>query len=218
MSATYLQMVNDVLARLRVQQVGSVSDTDYSMLIGKFVNDGKRQVEDAFDWNVLRQTVIVTTASSVSSYSLVGSGQKFRELSVINTFGHFPMRNLSYDAMQEYLNSGVPASQSSPVYYTYNGYDVNYDTKVDMYPVPDAAYTLRFNLVIPQALLANDSTVVLVPEEVVQQNAFARAIVERGEDGGLNSSEAYQLYRTMLSDYIALESTRYPENSMFISV
>ena len=57
-----------------------------------------------------------------------------------------------------------------------------------------------------------------MPEEIVQQNAFARAIVERGEDGGLNSSEAYQLYRTMLSDYIALESTRYPENSMFISV
>jgi hypothetical protein len=67
-------------------------------------------------------------------------------------------------------------------------------------------------------MLVSDSTVILVPEEIVQQNAFARAIVERGEDGGLNSSEAYQLYRTMLSDYIALESTRYPENQEFISV
>lgn len=218
MSATYLQMVNDVLARLRVPQVSSVNDTDYSKLIGKFVNDAKRQVEDAFDWNVLRQTVIVTTSTGVSSYSLVGSGQKFRELSVINTFGHFQMRNLSYDAMQEYLNSGVSPSQSSPTYYTYNGYDVNYDTKVDLFPVPDAAYTLRFNLVIPQAMLTTDSSVILVPEEIVQQNAFARAIVERGEDGGLNSSEAYQLYRTMLSDYIALESARYPENDSFVSV
>ncbi len=93
MSATYLQMVNDVLVRLRVQQVGSVSDTDYSMLIGKFVNDAKRQVEDAFDWNVLRQTVVVTTASGVSSYSLVGSGQKFRELGVINTYGGYARRS-----------------------------------------------------------------------------------------------------------------------------
>jgi hypothetical protein len=218
MSATYLQMVNDVLVRLRVQQVGSVSDTDYSTLIGKFVNDAKRQVEDAFDWNVLRQTVVVTTTPGVSSYSLVGSGQKFRELSVINTYGGSEMWNLAYQAMQENLNSGGVLQQSLPKYYTYNGYDVNYDTKVDLYPVPDAVYTLRFNLVIPQPMLANDSTVVLVPEEIVQQNAFARAIVERGEDGGLNSSEAYQLYRTMLSDYIALESTRYPENSMFISV
>ena len=217
MSATYLQMVNDVLARLRVPQVSSVNDTEYSKLIGKFINDAKRQVEDSFDWNVLRNAITVTTSPSVSSYSLVGSGQKFRELSVLNTSQNFVMQNLSFNEMDQYLNLGTPA-QSSPVYYTYNGYDENYDTKVSLYPIPNGVYTLRFTLVIPQALLASDSTVILVPEEIVQQNAFARGIVERGEDGGLNSSEAYQLYRTMLSDYIALESTRYPENSFFVSI
>ena len=50
------------------------------------------------------------------------------------------------------------------------------------------------------------------------QNAYARALVERGEDGGLSSSEAYNLYRAMLSDYIALEGTRYPENQEFVSI
>jgi hypothetical protein len=217
MSATYLQMVNDVLARLRSPQVGSVTDTDYSMLIGKFVNDAKRQVEDAFDWNVLRRAITVTTAAGVASYSLVGSGQKFRELNVLNTSNYYPMRNTTFAEMQQYLQMGTP-SQSAPVYYNYNGYDGNYDTKIDLFPVPDATYTLLFNLVVPQATLASDSTIILVPEEIVQQNAFARAIVERGEDGGLNSSEAYQLYRSMLSDYIALESTRYPENQEFISI
>jgi hypothetical protein len=217
MNATYLEMVNDVLARLRVQQVGSVNDTDYSKLIGKFVNDAKRQVEDAFDWNVLRQAITVTTSPAVASYSLVGSGQKFRELDVLNTSNYYPMRNITFSEMQQYLQMGPP-SQSAPVYYNYNGFDSNYDTKIDLFPVPDAAYTILFNLVVPQAALTSDSTVILVPEEIVQQNAFARAIVERGEDGGLNSSEAYQLYRSMLSDYVALESTRYPENTMFISV
>jgi hypothetical protein len=217
MSATYLEMVNDVLARLRVQQVGSVNDTDYSRLIGRFVNDAKRQVEDAFDWNVLRRAIIITTSPAVASYSLVGSGQKFRELNALNTSKYYPMRNTTFAEMQKYLQMGTP-SQSAPVYYNYNGYDGNYDTKVDLFPVPDAAYSLLFNLVVPQPMLVSDSTVILVPEEIVQQNAFARAIVERGEDGGLNSSEAYQLYRTMLSDYIALESTRYPENQEFISV
>lgn len=217
MSATYLQMVNDVLARLRSPQVGSVTDTDYSMLIGKFVNDAKRQVEDAFDWNVLRRAITVTTTAGAASYSLVGSGQKFRELNVLNTSNYYPMRNTTFAEMQEYLQMGPP-SQSAPVYYNYNGYDGNYDTKIDLFPVPDATYTLLFNLVVPQATLSSDSTVILVPEEIVQQNAFARAIVERGEDGGLNSSEAYQLYRSMLSDYIALESARYPENQEFISV
>jgi hypothetical protein len=59
---------------------------------------------------------------------------------------------------------------------------------------------------------------VLVPAALVVQNAYARALVERGEDGGLNSSEAYQLYRGMLADQIALESTRYPENQEFIAI
>jgi hypothetical protein len=59
---------------------------------------------------------------------------------------------------------------------------------------------------------------VLVPDVLVVQNAYARALVERGEDGGLNSSEAYQLYRSMLADYIALESTRYPEAQEFVAI
>jgi len=57
---------------------------------------------------------------------------------------------------------------------------------------------------------------VLVPDVLVAQNAYARALVERGEDGGLNSSEAYALYRSMLSDYIALEATRFPEMQEFV--
>jgi hypothetical protein len=57
-----------------------------------------------------------------------------------------------------------------------------------------------------------------VPDFLVAQNAYARALVERGEDGGLSSSEAYQLYKSMLSDYIALEGTRYPENQEFVAI
>jgi hypothetical protein len=57
-----------------------------------------------------------------------------------------------------------------------------------------------------------------MPSELVVQSAYARALVERGEDGGLSSSEAYQLYRSMLSDYIATEATRYPEFGSFEAV
>jgi hypothetical protein len=66
--------------------------------------------------------------------------------------------------------------------------------------------------------LSSDATVVLVADTLVAQNAYARALVERGEDGGLSSSEAYQLYKGMLADYIALEGTRYPENQEFVPI
>ena len=57
MSTTYLQAINDVLIRLREQQITSLDETTYATLIGKFVNDAKRQVEDAYSWNVLTTTL-----------------------------------------------------------------------------------------------------------------------------------------------------------------
>ena len=45
----YLSLVNSVLRRLRETEVSSVADNAYSKLIGDFVNDAKRQVEDAYN-------------------------------------------------------------------------------------------------------------------------------------------------------------------------
>ena len=42
---TYLELVNDVLIRLRETTVSTVSETTYSALIGKFVNDAKRRLK-----------------------------------------------------------------------------------------------------------------------------------------------------------------------------
>jgi len=214
---TYLQAVNDVLVRLREEEVSTVSETTYSALIGKFVNDAKRQIEDAYEWNVLGTTVTITTTSGTYSYSLTGSGQKFRVQDVINSTSKISMENVTFAAMNRYLNFGTPSS-SIPMYYTFDGVDSNYDTKVTLFPIPDGVYSIPFSLIIPQAVLSSDSTVISVPAELVVQNAYARALVERGEDGGLNSSEAYQLYKSMLSDYIATEATRYPEFGSFEAV
>jgi hypothetical protein len=43
---------------------------------------------------------------------------------------------------------------------------------------------IKFALTVPQATLASDATVVSVADTLVAQNAYARALVERGEDGG----------------------------------
>jgi hypothetical protein len=214
---TYLQAVNDVLVRLREEEVSTVSETTYSALIGKFVNDAKRHVEDAYEWNVLGTTSTITTTSGTYSYSLTGAGQKFRVQDAINSTSKIGLENIPFALMNRYLNFGTP-SNSIPQYYTFDGVDSNADTKVTLFPVPDGVYTIKFSLVVPQAVLSSDSTVISVPAELIVQNAYSRALVERGEDGGLNSSEAYQLYKSMLSDYIATEATRYPEFGVFEAV
>jgi hypothetical protein len=214
---TYLELVNDILIRLRETTVSTVTETSYSTLIGKFVNDAKRQIEDAFSWNVLGTTITVTTASSTASYALTGAGQKFQVMDVINTTSNVGLTNISFVDMNRKLNF-TPLVNSIPTEFAFDGVNASYDTKVNLYPIPDGVYTIKFALTVPQATLASDATVVLVPDVLVVQNAYSRALIERGEDGGLTSSEAYILYKAMLSDYIALESTRYPENQEFVPV
>ena len=214
---TYLELVNDVLVRLREATVSTVSETSYSALIGKFVNDAKRQIEDAFAWNVLGTTITLSTTSGTYSYSLTGSGQKFQVIDVINATSNVGMKNIDFASMNRKQNFSTPVS-GIPSEYAFDGVDGSYNTKVTLYPRPDGVYSIPFSLTVPQATLSSDSTVVLVPDVLVVQNAYSRALIERGEDGGMNSSEAYQLYKSMLSDYIALEGTRYPENQEFVAV
>jgi len=214
---TYLELINDVLVRLRETTVSTTTETSYSTLIGKFVNDAKRQIEDAFSWNALGQTITVTTVASTAAYSLTGAGQKFQVMDVINTTSNVGLTNISFVDMNRKLNF-TPLVNSIPTEFAFDGVDASYDTKVNLYPIPDDAYTIKFALTVPQATLTSGSTVVLVSDVLVAQNAYARALVERGEDGGLSSSEAYLLYKSMLSDQIALEGTRYPENQEFVAV
>jgi hypothetical protein len=215
---TYLEIVNSILVRLREPTVSTVGLDAYSTLIGKFVNDAKRQVEDAYDWNVLGQEKTVTTTSGTYVYSLTGAGQKFRVSSEpLNTTSNVVMRQISVSDMRQKQNF-TPIVTNIPAQYCFEGVDANGDVEVQLYGRPDGVYTIKFFLTIPQAALASDGTSILVPDVVVEQNAYARALVERGEDGGLTSSEAYNLYRSMLADYISLEATRYPETQEFVPV
>jgi len=214
---TYLELVNDVLIRLRETQVSTVTETPYSTLIGKFVNDAKRQIEDAYAWNVLGTTLAFNTVPGTYIYSMTGAGQKFQVMDAINSTANVGFTNIGFVEMNRLQNFSTAIS-GIPSQYTFDGVDGNGDTKVVLYARPDNVYTIQFALTVPQATLSSDSTSVLVPDVLVAQNAYARALVERGEDGGLASSEAYQLYRSMLSDYIALESTRYPENQEFVAI
>ena len=214
---TYLELVNAVMVRLREPTVSTVALSSYSSLIGKFVNDAKRQVEDAYDWNALGQEITLTTVADTYIYALTGAGQKFRVSSdPLNTTSNVVMRNISVSDMRQKQNF-TPIVTNIPAQYCFEGVDGNGDAQVQLYGRPDGVYTIKFFLTIPQAVLSSDGTSVLVPDVLVEQNAYARALVERGEDGGLSSSEAYNLYRSMLADYISLEATRFPETQEFVS-
>jgi len=68
MARTYLQLVNDVLVRLRESQVTTVTQTPYSTLIGALVNDAKREVEDAWQWSQLLDYLTFNCIVGITSY------------------------------------------------------------------------------------------------------------------------------------------------------
>ena len=63
---TYLDVVNNVLRRKREEEVASVSSNTYSKMVGDFVNDAKRTVEDSWDWSALRTTLTCLLYTSPS--------------------------------------------------------------------------------------------------------------------------------------------------------
>jgi len=69
---TYLELVNNVLRRLRETEVTSVQSTSYSKLIGDIVNDAKRLVEDSWDWKVLNTATFIADIPDVPFASLPG--------------------------------------------------------------------------------------------------------------------------------------------------
>ena len=208
---TLLSLVNDVLVRLREPEVTTVNENVLSKLIGKFINDAKRQVEDAYNWNALTYTLTTTTIPDVFCYVLVGTGARFKVIDIHNsTSRSFLDVQTAREMTQRFINTELP-EKGSPAYYNFNGVAPSGDTQVDLFPVPDQAYTIFFNLYMPQEELVLDSDEMYVPKDPVILLAYARSLVERGEDGGLNSSEAYSMYKSALSDFIALESSRYPE-------
>jgi hypothetical protein len=211
----YIQLVNDVLIRLREPEASSVSDNAYVKLIARFVNDSKRVVEDSYNWNALSDTLSATTTADVFNYVLVGSGQRFRVIDVINDTQNSFVELASTRWMDQQFLMTTP-QKGSPAYYNFNGTNSNGDTQVDLYPIPNGAYNLRFNIIKPQVPLAVNADILLVPEEPVILGALARAQAERGEDGGVQAGETYQLMKQSLADAIALESGRYLEEQEWV--
>ena len=206
----YIQLVNSVLRRLRETEVSSVADNAYSKMVGEFVNDAKRQTEDAYPWNALSDTLTAVTGADVFNYVLTGSGQRFRVIDVLNDTSNTIVVNAPTRWMDEKFLL-TTAQKGAPAYYNFNGVNSNGDTQVDLYPIPNGVYNIRFNIIKPQVPLATDADILLVPHEPVIFNAVARALAERGEDGGIMSSEMYALYTQSLGDAIAIESGRYIE-------
>jgi len=209
---TYRELINQVLIRLREDTIatdwsGNINDaanvSAYHKLIGSLVNDSKRSIEERHDWLNLRETKDIDTVSGTKNYNL-SSGQEIKILDVINNDTGQHLNQVS----RLYINTvKYPTDDAGePLYYSFNGSDSSNNLKVDLSPVPTAVHKVSFDIVKYQDNLSAAATVLKVPSQPVVLGAWARAISERGEDGGTQSSAMAVEANEALKQAIMLDS------------
>lgn len=211
---TYLDLVNNVLRRLREDVVTSVDNDVYSTMVGDFVNDAKEMVESAWDWSTLRTRLTITTSADDYTYSLTGTGDKGKVLNFINDTSNLKIRYQTQNWFDDKFFIENTAS-GAPEYYTYAGVDSSGDAQIEVYPKPDGVYTLKAKAVIRNTALSANTDTLAIPSQPVIHLAIALLARERGETGGTSTPEYFAIADKYLSDAIALDAQRHPEETIF---
>lgn len=207
---TYLELVNSVLRRMREDEVTSINQNTYSKMVGDFVNDAYRLVSDAWDWSAFRTTLTIETAPDIFNYVLTGSANNVKELSFLNDTSNWFMEYKTQVWMDNVFLNQDPV-KGSPQYFTYNGVDSEGDTQIDLYPIPNDTYILRYNCILRPTGLVSDEDKPLIPTMPILHLTIALLARERGETGGTASAEYFGIAEKYLGDAIAHDAYKHPE-------
>lgn len=207
---TYLNLINSVLRRLREDEVTTVGESDYSKLIGDFVNDAVQTVENAWDWTVLRNTYTVNTVAGTPAYTLTDFGIRSKIMYVHNETGNRQIHQESLQKIRQ-LDLGTDNAQGTVNYFAIEGIDGNGDAKIRFYQTPSAVETLSIYTVKRATNLSDDADSTFLPTQPIIQLAFAYALRERGETGGQSAAEQLIFAQEDLRNAIALDANLHPE-------
>lgn len=223
---TYREIINSVLRRLREDTIpsdwsGNINDstiTDYQKLIGELVNDSKKNVESYHDWNALRETFNIRLKDGNMQYTLGdairGAGVSFKVLDVRNKNTGTQLEQVHNEWINDQMFPTSQVQTGEPTKYAFNGISQaaigrEPDFNIDFFPIPDstvANQVVAVNIVGAQKDLTEAAQVLRVPAQPVILGAWARAIAERGEDGGTQYSAVAAEARDVLNQAVQLDA------------
>jgi hypothetical protein len=214
---TYLELVNKVLVRLRESQVTTVSQNVYSTMVGAFVNDAKKEMEQAWDWSQNRSIIAVSTTDTVSTVTLTGFGQEGKVISAYNSSGKVQLLQQS-QAWFDRQNYTGEVSSGSTSKFCFRGEDSSNDSIIEVWPTPDGVYDLKFNVEVVQDDLSADGTEIQIPFRPVYLMAVAMLAEEKGETGGKTSARYFETADKALADAIAFDAAKHPNENIWYEV
>lgn len=217
---TFLEAINTVLRRLREDAVTSSNTSDYSRLIGEFINQSIYECENAYNWHGLQENQTLVTVASTSRYSTAdlvpGSTAAVKRQQILHIYNgtagwlvkQVPAQWKSY-IYSSHTHSGSVLS-GSPYFWDSRNTDANGYNYINLYPVPNSVeYITVYSVAYTDEYAidgSDDSEALRIPSMPIILNAYALAISERGEDGGIGFNEADKRFQEALSDAIALDS------------
>lgn len=214
---TFLQLVNQVLKRLREDEVNAIPDDGYPALVAGFVNDAKEEIEDKGPWYSLRSTVNrtmtvgednvdFTAETNDRSYLMFTNNIPQIYISTAGEERHLQLVQPNEMANLWLFNPDTP--NATPDYVSYTKDETGLMFRV--FPAPDAALTLRARLVIPQDALEDDADELSIPSGPVWRLALLMAMEERGEEFAGPLARAEQRYNSALNDAMSADFLRDP--------
>jgi hypothetical protein len=216
----FLDLHNQVLMRLRENTITSdqVGSDPYTRVIGTHINDAKNTVENAWDWSHLRNQDLFQFTNGIAATPIPGSADRnYKFSSILNRdtgqFLNYVTPEWIKRAYADYDNN--PTENGVPYYFTpwYTASDGN--DQFIVYPPPDDTYNLMVDHIANQPLLVNHDDILKVPSLPVYTLATAMAARERGEVQGLSVSELFAIATAALSDAIAIDSAKHPEDTIW---
>lgn len=213
--ATFVEVINLVRRRLRENQVADVTADEYTEHLATLCNEVKREVEDAWNWSALREEIPIAVVQGTFAYSIPISAEvipraqdRFRIQQVWDNTEEIYLRRESQVKMRQWIQRRVnDGEQGQPIRYFIDGRDASLDPIIKFFEIPDQAYDMRVQLILPQAELVSGTEEFLIPYWPVVLGTYSRAIAERGEDSGRESGEAANQYKLALSDAIAIDNS-----------
>lgn len=214
---TYINLVNAVLRKLREDEVSTLTETDYSKLVGDFVNDALTAVEASWDWSCLRETITINATQGVKDYSLTGFGNSSELMYMydVTNKNQLVLQSKAYIDDKHYRGN---ATEGNPKDFSMKGVDSNGDMKIVLYPTPLTPLTLEASVARRGVQLESDSDSTLLPRLPIIGYAYAYALRERGETGGQSASEQLVIAQRDLSNAIALDAGNNANELVFTAV
>jgi hypothetical protein len=200
--ATQLTLVNNILRRLRENEVASVSNNAYSKLIAQFLNDAKADLEDInYEWSVyVSEQDVTILADGTRTYDITDTNDRswlMRDSNDdrlplaydITTDEVGQLFDCSYKDLkrQRALTASDDAVEVPKVFASIADTDGRGWT-LELLWGGNEARSWRTYWYIPQDDLAldgsDDNTEYLLPSRPIEQRAYFYALNERGEEMG----------------------------------